>query len=128
RNVTGGCRQGISLAELLVVMSLCSVALTTSAALVHQIMRLQSARRSFSQVERNAVRLARQFRDDAHTAATFHAPQEDPALLARFTNQDNEAIEYRAHDNRIVRLHERTTGEAAREEYDFNGEIDARVE
>jgi type II secretory pathway component PulJ len=63
-------RRGASLAELLVVMSACSVVLSLSSQILCRVMRTQIDSRAVEDVERSAARLSERFRADVHQAAT----------------------------------------------------------
>jgi hypothetical protein len=61
-------RGGVSLIELLGLMSSCTIILTMSAVLLHRMMRVQIDTRAFVDIERNSSRLSQQFRQDVHQA------------------------------------------------------------
>jgi len=84
--------RGISLIELLMAMGGVSLVITSSAMLLHGVMRAQSESRRFFDDERTSARLARQFRADVH-AAEVAAPAGD--RLVAFTLPDGGTIEYR---------------------------------
>ncbi len=89
--------RGISLIELLMAMGGVSLVITSSAMLLHGVMRAQSESRRFFDDERTSARLARQFRADVHAAAQVAAQIEAPAgeRLVAFTLPDGGTIEYR---------------------------------
>ena len=89
--------RGISLVELLMAMGGVSLVITSSAMLLHGVMRAQSESRRFFDDERTSARLARQFRADVHAAAQVAAQIEAPAgdRLVAFTLPDGGTIEYR---------------------------------
>ena len=93
--------RGISLVELLMAMGGVSLVITSSAMLLHGVMRAQSESRRFFEDERTSARLARQFRADVHAAAQVAAQVaaqiEAPAgkRLVAFTLPDGGTIEYR---------------------------------
>jgi len=122
-------RRGVSLTELLVLMSACSMILTTSAALLHRAMRTQSQARSFYDVERSSARLARQFRDDVHQAssATTAGAELDENVLARLQRADGRTVEYRHDGTTVLRVLSRSEGNASREEFAFLRSIDVAV-
>jgi hypothetical protein len=122
----GVVRNGISLAELVVVMSAATVILTISASLLHRIMLAHSVARAFTDVERTSLRLANTFRSDVHQAISATTieplPAEGPCL--RLQLPSNQRLEYRREDGAILRLlldGERTI---AREMFDFRQEIE----
>ncbi len=93
--------RGVSLLELLMAMGGVSLVITSSAMLLHGVMRAQSESRRFFDDERTIARLARQFRADVHAAAQVSAPAEE--RLVAFTLPDGHTIEYRhAADHRQI--------------------------
>lgn len=113
-------RRALSLVELLVVMSGCSVVLTTSAALIHRAMHAQSRTRSFFDVERNALRLSGQFRRDVHRAiGTVANDPTDPDVFLRLELPDHQTVAYRHADGRVVRTLSRSGSRTSREEFSF---------
>lgn len=126
-------RRGISLIELLAVLSGCSVALGLTASLLHQTMRAQSHTRDFFDVERNAQRLARQFRSDVHAAAAdsiddIDAEGASDGELLRLRLHDGQTISYQRAAEKIIRIVSQTDAPTAREEYVLSElmEIDMR--
>ena len=89
--------RGISLVELLMAMGGVSLVITSSAMLLHGVMRAQSESRRFFDDERTSARLARVFRADVHAAAQVDAQVAAPAgeRLVAFTLPDGGTIEYR---------------------------------
>jgi hypothetical protein len=63
-------RRAASLLELMLIMSACTVLLTSTGVLLHRAMRIQMQSRSLVRAEASATRLAEQFRGDAHAART----------------------------------------------------------
>ncbi|HND56023.1 MAG TPA: hypothetical protein PLV92_26590 [Pirellulaceae bacterium] len=63
-------RPGATLVELLIVMSACSVVLTTSAVLMHRVFRAHSQSQAFLASQRNGQRFAEQLRRDIHRATS----------------------------------------------------------
>jgi type II secretory pathway component PulJ len=126
-------RRGISLIELLAVLSGCSVVLGLTASLLHQTMRAQSHTREFFDVERSSQRLARQFRSDVHAAATDSidvvdsedAPDRE---LLRLQLPDGQTIAYQRSAAKVIRIVTQTDAPTAREEYALSEsmEIDVR--
>jgi hypothetical protein len=126
-------RRGISLIELLAVLSGCSVVLGLTASLLHQTMRAQSHTRDFFDVERNAQRLARQFRSDVHAAAADsiddgNADEASDGDLLRLRLPDGETITYQRAAEKIIRIASQRDAPTAREEYALSElmEIDVR--
>jgi hypothetical protein len=99
-------RRAASLAELLVILSACTVILTTSVTLIHRAMHSQSASRVFLDCERSALRLSQQFRSDVHeaTSATIENGSAGSGPVLRLTLVDDQAVEYRRVSMDLLRL------------------------
>ena len=125
--------RGISLIELLMAMGGVSLVITSSAMLLHGVMRAQSESRRFFDDERTSARLARQFRADVHAAAQVAAQIEAPAgeRLVAFTLPDGGTIEYRhTADRRQIERRLLAPGNeapVAREDYSLAGPCAAVV-
>ena len=129
--------RGISLVELLMAMGGVSLVITSSAMLLHGVMRAQSESRRFFDDERTSARLARQFRADVHAAAQVAAQVaaqiEAPAgdRLVAFTLPDGGTIEYRhTADRRQIERRLLAPGNptpTAREDYSLAGPCAAVV-
>ena len=121
--------RGISLVELLMAMGGVSLVITSSAMLLHGVMRAQSESRRFFDDERTSARLARQFRADVHAAAQVAAPAGE--RLVAFTLPDGGTIEYRhSADRRQIQRRLIAPGNSAptaREDYSLAGPCDAIV-
>jgi len=121
--------RGISLVELLMAMGGMSLVLSSSAMLLHGVMRAQSESRRFFDDERTSARLARRFRADAHAAEQVTAPAGD--RLVAFTLPDGGMIEYRlSADHRQIERRLIPPGNeaaAAREDYSLAGPYGAVV-
>ncbi|QDU89173.1 hypothetical protein Pla175_25600 [Pirellulimonas nuda] len=96
-------RRGMSLVELMVVMTACSVVLTLSATLLHRLMHVQSQSQQLQDRERNAVRLARQLRSDAASATTVEVVEgaDGPSIALQSDRLEN--VEYRMADGVVHR-------------------------
>ena len=123
-------RRGISLAELLLTMSACTVVLTTSATLIHRALHTQSRTRSFCDGQRSALRLADGFRRDVHAARSVKigdaAQAGSPLVVLEMTG--GQSIEYRHDGGRIERLHKAGGGVTAREMFEFPAGSQAQAE
>ena len=121
--------RGISLIELLMAMGGVSLVITSSAMLLHGVMRAQSESRRFFDDERTSARLARVFRADVHAAAQVAAPAGE--RLVAFTLPDGGTIEYRhSADHRQIERRLLTPGNeapVAREDYSLAGPCAAVV-
>jgi hypothetical protein len=120
-------RHAISLMELMVVLSAASMIITTSALVLHKMMRVQEQTRYFFENERAVERLARQFRRDIHDAdeveievnaeaLAIEAQDGDGSLIALIT-YDDRAIAYVRTVAGIVRTERRGGGPPARETF-----------
>ncbi len=125
-------RRGISLVELLVVLSGCTVVLSTSAVLLHRAMRSHLETRHFFDNERAAQRLSRQFRADVTQSgdAEIDVAQLDAGVVARFVLKDGAAVEYRHEENsgEIVRVQLANDGVARRETFRLGSRVRVAVE
>lgn len=128
-------RRGVSLIELMIIMSAASAVLSTSAVILHRTMRAQEQTRYVFENERAAQRLARQFRHDVHGTvgnslgelqpidlqASPEAPNNaEPFLTLRIAGADGEddaTIEYRRTATGVLRMLTREGQPTAREEY-----------
>ena len=112
-------RRAISLVELLALMSGASLVLGLSASLVHQAMRSQSQTRYFFDVERNAQRLSRQFRQDVHGAseASVLDAGSDEQRVFQLRLPEGKTVEYRRDAEKTVRVVTSPTGEPMWREY-----------
>jgi len=125
--------RGISLVELLMAMGGVSLVITSSAMLLHGVMRAQSESRRFFDDERTSARLARQFRADVHAAAQVDAQVAAPAgdRLVAFTLSNGSTIEYRhTADHRQIERRLLAPGNptpVAREDYSLAGPCAAVV-
>lgn len=101
-------RRGISLVELLTVMSGFVVLLSLCAGLMHKAMQTQSRTRYFFEAERTALRLADQFRADVHRALALEAESEDASgvvdVLVLLSLPGNEKVSYRREGASVVRI------------------------
>src|SRR3954454_16961207 len=89
-------RRGVSLTELLLLMSSYTMILTMCAVLLHRVMRVQIESRSFVDAERTSERLGDQFRQDVHQATTadVDAAKLKNDVFLRLQLPDSQTIEY----------------------------------
>ena len=120
-------RRGVSLAELLLAMSACSVILTMSVGMIHRVMHTQSRTRSFFDGERAALRISRQFRQDVHSArsAVTDADRLVPEVLLQLEMEDEQTIEYRRVNAGLQRVLLEKDEVHSREEYAVQVEMGA---
>jgi hypothetical protein len=119
-------RRAASLAELLVIMSACTIILTTSVQLIHRAMHSQSASRVFFDCERSAQRLSQQFRSDAHeaTSAAIEKDASGSAPVLRLTLAGDQTVEYRSTHHAILRLATQHGKPVARDEFTFRSPLE----
>lgn len=98
-------RRGTTLTEVLVTMTVASVAMSTAAGLVHRALRLEAASRRVLERERAALSLARQFRADVHAARGVACAGDTlPAgVVLRATTAAGGTIDYKAGPGSLVR-------------------------
>jgi hypothetical protein len=114
-------RRALSLIELMAGLSACSVILTTSAVLLHRVMRVESTSRAFADVERNAARLSRQFRQDVHraSAALVSPPKSKSVVALALELSNNQSLNYSITDGIITRIELQNGKITARDEFGF---------
>ncbi|BBO35271.1 type II secretion system protein [Lacipirellula parvula] len=112
-------RQAMTLIELLAVISACSVVLGLAASLLLTTMRSVNDTQRFFTGERNALRLARQFRADMHQAdgAKIELAAEDGVETLRLQFPDGQTVDYRQNNDRVLRLASLPDDLTAREEF-----------
>jgi type II secretory pathway pseudopilin PulG len=119
-------RRGISLIELLLVMSAASVVLTMSATLIHRLMHAQSKASSLVDVERTALRLSEAFRSDVHRALRVGEFSAE-SVLVRLQMPGNQTIEYRSEPQAVRRVVSQGSETMARELFAFSATIKSEV-
>ncbi len=124
-------RRAVSLAEVLVVLSLSSAILPVGIGLIHRVMNEQTRARNDQDMHRVAERLTRQFRQDIHRT-TQVANQDDTAgrtdaLQLQLPDQDT--VAYAVLENVVTRTHT-CNGDAAihREEYSFSSDCEIKFQ
>lgn len=112
-------RRGVSLAELLIVMSLCSLLLTTSAVVLHRIMRSQLKTREFLSACHSSQRLADQFRGDVHRARSVTTEGLPEGAILKLQLSDTQIAEYQQANGVIHRMLVDGEKTIARDEFAF---------
>lgn len=122
-------RRGLSLVELVVVMSACAVLLTLCAAFLQRAFLAQMRSRTAAQMQLTLFRLDQSFRADVHTALTAETDPEQllPGVLLRLENAKNEVIEYRWQENSLERVQLAAGGVQARDTFSFPRAIDPQA-
>lgn len=123
-------RRGVSLVELILTLSACTVILTMSAGLIHRALHAQSKARLFFDTERSTHRLGESFRRDIHAAqsAAVAGDGDDGAALLRLELPGEQAIEYWQETGRVERLWLVEGEVRAREAFTFSAETRFQVE
>jgi hypothetical protein len=114
-------RRAISLVELLVTMSTCTVFLTLTGVLLQRAMRVQIESRAVARSERTALRLANQFRRDVHDAANITVTDTDvgEAAFLRLELHGGRSVEYSRRESVIQRVESGADKPSWREEFAF---------
>jgi hypothetical protein len=114
-------RRGVSLTELLLLMSSYTMILTMCAVLLHRVMRVQIESRSIVDAERTSERLGHQFRQDIHqaTKADVNGTKLKSDVFLQLQLPDNQAIEYSRVKGSVLRTVSRDGRIGAREEFAF---------
>lgn len=122
-------RRGISLVELIVVMSGCAVLLSLSAAFLQRVMLAQVRSRADADLQRTLLRLDQMVRSDIHsaTAAELDAAMLDKDALLRLELPDATAIEYRRQESSLLRVQLAGSEIKSREIFAFPRNIDPKV-
>ncbi len=118
-------KRGASLTELLIMLQACVLILTLSAALLHRVMHAQSRASAFGNVERNSLRLARQFRHDVQQASSVKLKPEElgPGMILQLDLGNERVVEYFRFGDTIQRVLQAGKSTAAREEFVFTPEM-----
>jgi hypothetical protein len=115
-------RRGVSLTELLILMSSYTMILSLCAVLLHRVMRVEIDSRSFVDTERTSERLGHQFRQDVHQATTAETDgaklKGDVFLQLQLPN--NQTVEYSRAKGNVLRTVSHSGKAGAREEFAFD--------
>jgi prepilin-type N-terminal cleavage/methylation domain-containing protein len=121
--------QAFTLVEMLVCISMGSVLMGIALNMVHRTMRIETAARSNSQLERSANRLSRQFRHDVHRAQVVSLETlEAGAVAVRLVLPGEAPIVYRLEQHIALRQQEQAAGRTHRESFEFPEDYRFRVE
>jgi hypothetical protein len=98
-------RRAVSLTELLLILSICTMILSTSGVLLHRVMRIESESRAFADAERACTRLNHQFRSDVHqaSAAKLNQATLKEGVFLKLELPDRQIIEYARERDRLHR-------------------------
>jgi hypothetical protein len=122
-------RHGTSLVELLVVMSACTVILTTTGVMINRAMRAESQSRAFYDSERTAWRLSGELRRDLHRARIVAptADRPDESIFVRLMMDGDQTVEYRRSGSDVFRTLLRGNEVLSREKFAFPLAVDVEV-
>lgn len=122
-------RRGVSLVELLLLMTACALILTLSAQVIHRSMLAHTKAKRFYDGERSAQRLANQFRSDVHeaTAATVGQTEDGDSPLVQLTMADDRSVEYHHTGDSLERRVLSDAEVKSRERFDFPSKIEVAV-
>ncbi len=123
-------RRAISMIELLMIMSACSVALSLMGVLLHRVMLVQMHSRAHVDAERTALRLAAQFRRDVHRSrdAAVGDAEGDNAALLRLQLADGRTVEYSRDGASLLRVESGSDRPTWREEFRFMAVNEVTIE
>jgi len=122
-------RRGVSLVELLIVLSATTAVIGLSGKLMHQMMHAQSRANAMQQGERSALRLSAQFRGDVHRAREASVAGEAGNMAVTLLGSDAGEIQYRLEGEAVVRtVADDEKGQTAREVYRFPGAVELSFE
>jgi hypothetical protein len=125
-----GTRRGISILELIVVLSASTVVLSLSSVLLQRVMRIHIQSRADLAVERTVLRLSEQFRRDVHQAraAVTNRAELGENTVLRLTFADDEPVEYSYDSGILERVQSKGGNRLAREEFAFPANSDLTIE
>ena len=107
--------RGVTLVEMLVVVTAASVLLGLVTVVLHTTFRAERKLRDQLALHRTIDRLARQFRADVHAAGSQRQADEGQRLILNLPGQ--QAAEYRITDTRIIRTLQQNAHVRHREAY-----------
>jgi prepilin-type N-terminal cleavage/methylation domain-containing protein len=122
-------RAGVSLIELIVVMSAASIILSLSAGLIHRAMHAETRARNLAAVERTSLRLSAAVRRDIHSAVTAatDSTQLADGIFLRLDTSTAQRIEYRRDGRAIHRLQFEHDAVVAREQFAFPSDFNLQM-
>lgn len=122
-------RRGISLVELIVVMSGCAVLLSLSVAFLQRVMQAQMRSRADAHLQRTLLRLDQMVRNDIHsaTAAEIDPAKLNQGALLHLDLSDSSAIEYRLQESALLRVQLAGGEIKSRETFSFPREIEPKI-
>ena len=114
-------RRGVSLTELLLLMSSCTMILSLCGLLLHRVMQVEVKSRAFVDIERTAQRLGRQFRSDVHRAVAVEVDRAKlpENVVLQLQLPEAQAVEYRFQRGILFRTSLHNGEPGSREEFAF---------
>lgn len=113
-------RRGASLLELLATMTAASIVMATAVGLVHRSYALETRSRHAGADERTALRLARLFRADVHTAGTARCAAGADVAWLIVLDGPSTTVTYTATATGLARITAPTDGPPTREDFEFS--------
>jgi hypothetical protein len=112
-------RRGVSLLEAVIAMSGLTVLLSMTGVLLHRGMQAQAQTRQFHDYQRDAIRLANQFRADVHRASSARPDAEEAGTeaLVQLTFDEGQTATYQSDATSIRRTFSRDGKVISREVY-----------
>ena len=112
-------RCGVSLTELMLVLSSCTLILSTSGVLLHRVMRIEIESRTFVDAERACTRLSHQFRNDVHGAVAVDLKKMKltEGVFLRLQLPENRSVEYAREKGLVRRTAHKGDKVVARDEF-----------
>jgi hypothetical protein len=120
-------RRAVSLIELLLAMSACTVILSMSATLIHRALHAQSKTRAIDDAERAALRLSSQFRRDIHDASAAETDALPAGVFLRLQLPACQTVEYRRAQGSLLRILTNGDTNQARDQFNFPDNIELTV-
>lgn len=105
-------RRGVSLVEMVVVMTFSTSLVVAAAGLIHVLLEFQKQRQTTIEQARSLDRLAPQFREDVHAAVEFRRDVQGNLAVRQLRLADGGRIEYSFAEGRVIR--EEREGDALR--------------
>ena len=118
-------RRGVTLVELLLLITAMTATISLAASLLHRALRLESASRGLAQADRTALVLARQFRADIRAARGIACTADalPEGVVLRLEPAGGGEIVYRGAAGGLDRAETLSGGRVARESFRFPAEV-----
>ena len=116
-------RAGVSLVEMLIVITVAAVMVGLSVTTIHLLLRAEHEARSAARYAASVRRLAHHFRDDIHFSSSVELPAADldqpAALIAQTGTSESEKVRYELNANRATRITGSGPDDLYREDFYF---------